>query len=67
MADEQPDEVVTLGFQLPRSDRDAVTAIIRQKFGISHSDYFRIVVKAIIEDRLTIAAPKGAKEIYTND
>ncbi len=56
--------MTTYGFGIDSKERDALVALCPKKFDMSAADYMRIIVRAIIDDRLTIAKPDDKSEVY---
>lgn len=52
------------GFALPKNEATALRKKTQEKFGIPSTQYMRMVVKAILEDRLTITKPKDQEGVY---
>lgn len=52
------------GFSLPKQDQSELRRICQERYGIPSTQYMRIIVQAIIEDRLTIEKPNNQKEIF---
>lgn len=52
------------GFSLLKSEQKELRDLCQKKFGMTSASYMRIVVRAILDDRITIEKPKDIKEIY---
>ena len=55
---------VVYGFGLDREKRDALLDKCPRKFDMTAADYMRLVVDAILDDRLTIQLPEGKAGVY---
>lgn len=62
-AETESDQVV-YGFAIPRDERDDLNEHCVQKFGMKASDYMRLVVRAILDDRLSIERPNDKVGVY---
>jgi len=57
---------VVYGVAMCREDRNALLKKCPEKFGMNSADYMRLVVQAILEDRLTIDKPKDKTGVFTD-
>ena len=52
------------GFSLDKEKRDALLLKCPEKFGMNSATYMRLVVDAILEDRLVIKKPKTQEGVF---
>ena len=55
---------VIYGLAMEREDRDALLKKCPEKFGMNSADYMRLVIRAILDDRLKIEKPNDQEGLY---
>ena len=55
---------VVYGVAIERDKRDALLKKCPAEYGMNSADFMRIVIDAILDDRITIEKPSDKKELY---
>jgi len=58
---------VVYGVAMYREDRDALLIKCPEKFGMNSADYMRLVIRAILDDRLIITKPEDKTGVFEDD